>query len=178
LKTIATLAAAITLAAGSAHASSTSVDWGALGAGASRAGVGFPTGGSFLDTYRFSISDAFLDSSVAVSNNILPAYGIASGSYSLFSFGANNLMGDADDALFGGSWSFDGTTGSLVNTVSLTAGNYYFAVSGITTGLQGGFYTITTAIAPIPEPEIYGMLLAGMALMGFLARRRQRLSAA
>jgi hypothetical protein len=29
----------------------------------------------------------------------------------------------------------------------------------------------------IPEPEIYAMLLAGLGLMGFVARRRQRYSA-
>lgn len=29
-------------------------------------------------------------------------------------------------------------------------------------------------LAPIPEPEIYAMLVAGLGLMGFVARRRQR----
>jgi hypothetical protein len=32
--------------------------------------------------------------------------------------------------------------------------------------------------APVPEPETYAMLLAGLALMGFVARRRQRSQAA
>lgn len=32
--------------------------------------------------------------------------------------------------------------------------------------------------APVPEPETYAMLLAGLALMGFVARRRQRGQAA
>lgn len=30
-----------------------------------------------------------------------------------------------------------------------------------------------TAVAPVPEPETYAMLLAGLGLMGFAARRRQ-----
>jgi hypothetical protein len=32
-------------------------------------------------------------------------------------------------------------------------------------------------IAPIPEPETYAMLLAGLGLMGFVARRRKKASA-
>jgi hypothetical protein len=31
-----------------------------------------------------------------------------------------------------------------------------------------------TSVTPIPEPETYAMLLAGLGLMGFVARRRQR----
>ena len=34
-------------------------------------------------------------------------------------------------------------------------------------------YTYTFA-TPVPEPETYAMLLAGLGLMGFVARRRQR----
>jgi hypothetical protein len=34
------------------------------------------------------------------------------------------------------------------------------------------------AAAPIPEPEIYAMMAAGLGLMGFVARRRQRTQAA
>jgi hypothetical protein len=30
------------------------------------------------------------------------------------------------------------------------------------------------SITPVPEPETYAMLIAGLALMGFVARRRQR----
>ncbi|WP_255755538.1 PEP-CTERM sorting domain-containing protein [Massilia sp. erpn] len=34
--------------------------------------------------------------------------------------------------------------------------------------------TLTVHTAPVPEPETYAMLLGGLALTGFLARRRQR----
>ena len=38
-----------------------------------------------------------------------------------------------------------------------------------------GPYGITAQLtSPIPEPETYAMLLAGLGLMGFVARRRQR----
>jgi len=38
--------------------------------------------------------------------------------------------------------------------------------------------TGTLMIAAVPEPEIYAMMLAGLGLMGFVARRRQQGSAA
>lgn len=38
-------------------------------------------------------------------------------------------------------------------------------------GVTSGWYTPTTAV---PEPETYAMLLAGLGLMGFLARRRRQ----
>jgi hypothetical protein len=44
-----------------------------------------------------------------------------------------------------------------------------------------GFYgggSESFVVTPVPEPEIYAMLLAGMGLMGLLARRRRRLLAA
>jgi subtilisin-like proprotein convertase family protein len=38
--------------------------------------------------------------------------------------------------------------------------------------LQAWNLTFTTAAIPIPEPEIYAMLVAGLGLLGFVARRR------
>ena len=67
------------------------------------------------------------------------------------------------------------------------AGSYASLVAGLNTeqlrlGVHvQGFYgggSESFVVTPVPEPEIYAMLLAGMALMGFAARRRQRLTAA
>ena len=48
-------------------------------------------------------------------------------------------------------------------------------LSGYTLSSQSGFNWLNAygaATAPIPEPETYGMLLAGLGLLGFVARRR------
>jgi hypothetical protein len=37
---------------------------------------------------------------------------------------------------------------------------------------QGGSYQIQMSAAPVPEPESYALLLAGLGLVGALARRR------
>jgi hypothetical protein len=162
----------------SAGAPAASFNWGVHGAG--EAGVSFVSPGSFYDTWRFSIADVLvLDSSVAVSNNLPPSLSIAGGHYTLFGFGADNVIGNGDDLNFGPSlgWSFDGTTGSVQNLVSLTAGNYYFAVEGLANGTAGGLYTITSTISPVPEPQAYAMLLAGLGLLGLWGRRRRRIPA-
>lgn len=35
-------------------------------------------------------------------------------------------------------------------------------------------YATSASTPPVPEPETYGMLLAGLGVVGFIARRRQR----
>ena len=65
------------------------------------------------------------------------------------------------------------TTGSTSNTVPLSVGSYYYLVSGTAIGTAGGLYTIASALAPIPEPETYVLMLAGLGAIGFVAARRR-----
>lgn len=53
-----------------------------------------------------------------------------------------------------------------------TASIAYFSLSGAYIGLRN--LTITTNVSAVPEPESYAMLLAGLGLMGFVARRRKQ----
>ena len=39
--------------------------------------------------------------------------------------------------------------------------------------LQNGYNASASIFAPVPEPETYAMLIAGLGLMGFVARRRK-----
>jgi hypothetical protein len=53
-------------------------------------------------------------------------------------------------------------TGPLIASVSFTAS-------------QNAFETDNHAfLSPIPEPETYAMMLAGLGLLGFMARRRKQ----
>ncbi len=62
------------------------------------------------------------------------------------------------------TYTFTGGTFSLtVNDVAVTAGDTVQATGQLT--------SITTAI---PEPVTYGMLLAGLGLIGFVSRRRKQ----
>lgn len=55
---------------------------------------------------------------------------------------------------------------------NLAAGTYQMAASGSVTGFGAAFaqYTVTA----VPEPDTYAMLLAGLGLMGTIARRRKK----
>jgi len=53
---------------------------------------------------------------------------------------------------------------------NLAAGNYTLQFNLLFGGSYEGSYTIT----PVPEPETYGMMFAGLALMGVIALRRQK----
>lgn len=109
--------------------------------------------GSFFDTYSFTLSTASTVTSFFT--NTLPTTALT-GSYSLF--GTSGLV----------------TTGSLTAsfTETLAAGDYAFFVTG-SSGAKKGAYTLTAAVAAVPEPETYALFLAGLGAIGFLAARRR-----
>jgi hypothetical protein len=123
--------------------------------------------GSFTDTITFSIGIPSHVSSTTVANNLLSVLNVEDGMVSLFQ------EAGATDTLIG-SYDFDGTTGSTWHTfTSLAAGDYYYQVTGNATGSSGGFYSLTSAVQAVPEPETYALLLAGLGIMGSLYRRRK-----
>lgn len=160
-------AAALSAVAVGAYAADQSQDWGVhddleVAAALHDEGVG-----SFTDTYTFSIPGMSDVASTTVANNLLTVLGLDNGQVSLF-----REAGATDDLI--GSYKFDGTTGNTWHTMmGLAAGDYYYQVTGDTTGSVGGFYSITSTVTPVPEPETYAMLLAGLGVVGSLYRRRK-----
>jgi hypothetical protein len=117
--------------------------------------------GIFQDVYSFSIGDP----------------GSMAGSISAVNFGAYNILGltvtlqDSSFAIVGS----DNTPLDGFSFGGLSAGNYALNVLGFATGTQGGFYAggLIAQTAPIPEPETYALMLAGLGIVGFIARRRR-----
>ncbi|WP_317205306.1 FxDxF family PEP-CTERM protein [Janthinobacterium sp.] len=62
------------------------------------------------------------------------------------------------------SWSLTG--------LGLSAGSYFLKVEGNVIGNGGGTYGGDLTVSAVPEPETYAMLLAGLGLLGFAARRK------
>lgn len=160
------LVLAVALASAAAGANATVFDWGSHGS--VEYGSVFNAPGSFEDFFAFNLTPGNSLASTAVSNNIPVITNILNGTVELFQ---GNYWDATADTLVG-TYNFDGTTGSSPYTFSsLTSGDYFYRVTGVATGAAGGFYTISSA--PIPEPETYAMLLAGLGLT-LAARKRKK----
>ena len=73
-----------------------------------------------------------------------------------------------------GSFQFATFTGNNTTTAfgTLADGQYHLDISGYL-GDQANIGQYSIAISAVPEPETYAMLLAGLGLIGFSARRRR-----
>ena len=121
--------------------------------------------GPFDDTYTFSLPGSFsgvtggylgFDFDGSGMNTILTVGQGTPGAGLMVSLPINTALGGVDVA-------------SYQSTFSLTpGGSYWFKLSG-----SGDLASYTVTLAPVPEPETYALLLAGLGLMGAVARRRQ-----
>ena len=168
LKTTLTLLA---LAGAATGASATTVtDWGVLGPTPDVAYVTYHTTGPVDDVYTFSIG----------ATSDVDGYGEE--------FEARSVsMPDATFTLYQGSYGSGTQVGapfSFNNTatehmyMSMPTGDYYFEVMG-TSMLAGSAYDFEAYAneaggpSDVPEPANAALLVAGIGLMGFVARRRR-----
>ena len=159
---IAALALGVTGVA--AHAADT--DWGTHDL--LESALSLTSGGVFNDIFTFELGVAStVASSISSVGSITPAL------YGIFSVGADGLIGTTDDGLASSaySWSFGGAP--TVNTAVLAAGQYYYAVFGVANGAAAYSLNSAATATPVPEPETYALLLGGLGVVGFVARRRR-----
>lgn len=149
----------LALALLSAPATHAAVNWGAHDATEtfSYPGALFP---NFANTFSFSLSSL---------------------SDLVTSFSLSGLVGSATVSLRDGSGSVLGSfSASTLSSGSasfsnLAAGNYSYRVTG-SGFLAGGTLTSTLTpvnVSPVPEPGSLAMLLAGLGMVGVIARRRR-----
>lgn len=121
--------------------------------------------GIFLDTYNFSLNN--------------PHWVTGSINQFTLSLGAYNVINIDGLALklfdVSNNWLAEvGGAGQISNM--LAGGSYYVTISGIANGLAGGNYTFAAVAQPVPEPSSWSLLLAGLAVAGFMAFRRRSVS--
>jgi len=132
----------------------------------------FGTGSSFAADaiYTFSLSGTYDALAVAVANNAPGVFNMTGTQVELFASNGNSNWSD-DVSL--GAFAF-GSTSTAHTYSALTAGNYYYRVTGTVDGPFGGSFLLSSHIQAVPEPESTAMFLAGLGLMGMIVRRRSR----
>ena len=121
--------------------------------------AGMSSAGLFADFFNFTLTD----DSIFSQELQYSLEGFTVLGFSIVEFGTNNIVGSSV------------TTGSNTLEVSdlwLSAGNYTTNVLGL---FDGGFgaYSLTSTVSPVPEASTLAMLLGGLGLVGFMARRRK-----
>jgi hypothetical protein len=164
LSTFKKAALVVALVASAAAAQAANYTIGALGNTYSKT---VHVAGSFDDTYTFTLPSQFSGvtgsyfavdwAGTGLSTNLKLGMG-AAGSPSALSVDLplNSTFNDFDVASYQSSFGL--TPG----------GSYWFRLSG-----SGDAASYTVTLAPVPEPETYALLLAGLGLMGVIGRRRQ-----
>lgn len=137
-------------------------------------GAGLVLSGGFVDLYLFGLLEPLKVTSTVASINQDPYVGITDGKYFILSAGPDNdFLASADNFVVPLTLhSFDGTTGSVPHSVVLGAGVYSYAVTGVATGAFGR-YQMLSSVSAIPEPETWGLMLAGIGMLGYLAKRQR-----
>jgi hypothetical protein len=138
-------------------------------------------GATFADHFTFSVTgttssnfDAIISSISRTADTGLDISGL-----SLYRVGGGSCTGGtAGDTLVtsGSSLQSGEVDVWTLSSDSLAAGDYYVLVSGnlvSDTSASFGGAVMLAPTAPVPEPETYGMMLAGLGVLGFLARRRK-----
>lgn len=128
--------------------------------------MGAEAGDTFADRYAFSVFGSVVNLDAGVlSFSDSPAEGMDITGFSLYSWDGDLVSSGAQ--LMGGNrdiWELD--------VDNLTQGNYYVQVSGTVLSAGAVSYGAQLAMAPVPEPATYAMLLAGLGALGVAARRK------
>jgi hypothetical protein len=125
-----------------------------------------PTG-VFTDTWTFSLaSSSYLvngsTSSAAVGETNLDYTSVT------LRDSANALVATFHDYLIGRTEFY------RLGETRLAAGDYSMVVSGVNSVPQASYSAnLSVVAAPIPEPETYVLMLAGLGVMGFVMSRRR-----
>jgi hypothetical protein len=146
---------------------------------------GSTTQGSFADVFSFTPFQSAYAGMTVTSVTFSTLYGVTLSGLALYEgifTSASQTAGLTPVSIgmvFGTISSGKATIITLANSATVSAIGYTLVVSGTSIGhaAYGGAIALMERpadIPPVPEPETYAMLLAGVGMMGFIARRRKK----
>jgi len=117
-----------------------------------------------LDLFRYSAPGTL---NVSVGSGAQPYFSVDGGETALQSFATGRYHGDGTQA----SHFADG--GGSLMAPHMAYGGAYDATSADLAALDAIGWDVNTAPAPVPEPATYALLLSGLAVLAWAARRRR-----
>ena len=147
---------------------------GTLDASFSTAFVTVLSSGSFAEYAQFDVPAGFASTNGASNTYALTITlpgptTVTLGSITGFSMAMVAGTPLAPGATLGGPYP----AGTSFSGLLTAPGTYHLAFVGTVTGV-GGQYSASIQAVPVPEPETYAMMLAGLGAIGFVAWRRRR----
>ncbi|MCL2874963.1 MAG: FxDxF family PEP-CTERM protein [Betaproteobacteria bacterium] len=153
--------------------------------------VGHPSNPTFSDVFTFTVSDALLGiknpllTSLVWGNTLVGNQGNGTPTLKLDTLTVSLFAGyDVDTGTATALFTQNVTVGQLATgqfelffkkSIPLTETAYTLALFGTTAGTSGGLYNFNLigSMGVVPEPAEYAMLLAGLGVVGIVARRRK-----
>lgn len=126
---------------------------------------------TFTDQFNFHVSNTSLLVADVTSTALSASTGLDLTSFAVYSSNGTLLFSGAKKS----SGVVDNWKLNAANQI-LSAGDYYLQVVGKVVSAGAGSLSgnIALKVTAVPEPETYAMMLAGLGLVGVVARRRKK----
>ena len=130
--------------------------------------------GSVTDDWLFEVNlpSSFGAAVTSISVSASNAFTSFNTKLSVFTDGWSEIAANTGSLWFGSIW----VSSLSFSPLSASPTQYMLTVFGNKSNGSAGYggNIAVSPVTPIPEPEIYAMLAAGLGLMGFVARRRKQ----
>lgn len=143
--------------------------------------AGFSVVSAEIDLYNITNPSAILGSYALSTNVIVNGINLAGGQLTGIDTGFFGYFVPTLAVAGSGNYSFSlllygGNLAQLIyaNPTSTSPGCAFLPVGGAHCGLSANAAIGTFTTLPVPEPETYALMLAGLGAIGFVARRRRR----
>jgi hypothetical protein len=133
-------------------------------------------GNTFTDLFTFNISTPF-DAAASVTSSYLntpQSKDLLITGFSLYRYdpGTMAILGTAIAGVNETGFGSHPTDSWSLSAYGLSSGYYALQVNGQVLGAGGGAFGGDLTVSPVPEPQSWAMLLAGMGMLGMAAHRK------